>query len=396
MMFDVITISDDEEEVQFLDHIVNIEKPPVVDLTTTRSKKRSGSDSPPHPPPPPPPPPRVPPFDLRGFHIDQQSQSQPQPQPQPPPGPPQYPTSQQATNDAPLHPQPGPNLSSHSEKQKCDNPPQPFQRPQPTPKERLVHDAPPRQPSNNLASEQPKIYTPPQPSPPAQPPTPAQHPKPSPQTLSNNSRNQSECATLPSPSDHDLMTAKKEMGNKHFRRNSFNEAIRYYREASELAKKLNNQDMSAILHFNLAMSYDKLGAYNQAADECAAAVKLNDNYIKAHVKRAEIYMSQGKYEEAVICYEHVCEIDSTKRDDAMRRINLAKELFTKSKKRDHHEILGLSPHFTLDDLRASYKQKARAHHPDKHSDADVVTRRIHEKIFKEASEAYSFFRRRFA
>jgi DnaJ family protein C protein 7 len=191
------------------------------------------------------------------------------------------------------------------------------------------------------------------------------------------------------------MIWKKEVGNKHFRCNALNEAIRCYREAAELAKKLNNPEMSAILHFNLAMSYDKLGAHNQAADECAAAVKLNENYIKAHVKRAEIFMSQGKYDEAVICYEHICELDSTKRDDAMRRITLAKELSKRAKKPDQHEILGLRPHFTLDDLRAAYKQKARAHHPDKHSDADVVTRRIQEKIFKEASEAYSFFRKRF-
>lgn len=185
------------------------------------------------------------------------------------------------------------------------------------------------------------------------------------------------------------------MGNKHFRRNAFNEAICFYRQAAELARKLNNRDMSAILHFNLAMAYDKLGAHNQAADECAAAVKLNDKYIKAHVKRAEIFMSQAKFEEAVICYEHVCELDSTKKDDAMRRINLAKELFKTAKKQDQHEILGLRPNFTIEDLRAAYKQKARAHHPDKHSDADVVTRRIHEKIFKDASEAYSFFRKRF-
>jgi tetratricopeptide (TPR) repeat protein len=253
MMSDVITISDEEDEVQFLNHIVNIEERPVVDLTTTRKRKKS----------------------------------------------PEIPKS--ASNAAPK-----------------------------------------------------------------------------------------------TPSHHDLMFMKKEIGNKHFRSNAFNEAIRYYREAAELAKKLNNPEMSAILHFNLAMSYDKLGAYNQAADECAAAVKLNDHYIKAHVKRAEIFMSQGKYEEAVICYEHVCELDSTKKDDAMRRIQLAKEWSSKAKKHDQYEILGLKPYFSLDDLRASYKQKARAHHPDKHSDADIVTRRIQEKIFKEASEAYSFFRKRFA
>lgn len=28
------------------------------------------------------------------------------------------------------------------------------------------------------------------------------------------------------------------------------------------------------------------------------------------------------------------------------------------------------------------------HHPDRHSDADIVSRRIEEKLFKEASEAY--------
>lgn len=195
--------------------------------------------------------------------------------------------------------------------------------------------------------------------------------------------------------DRELMIARKEAGNKKFRCNALNEAIINYKQASELAKKLNDQEMSAILHFNLAMSYDRLGSYNQAADECAAAVKLNDNYIKAHVKRAEIYMSQGKYDEAVICYEHICELDSTKRDDATRRIIQARELSKTVRRRDQYEILGLRPNFALEDLRTAYKKMARTHHPDKHSDADVVTRRIHERLFKEASEAYTFFRRRF-
>lgn len=196
-------------------------------------------------------------------------------------------------------------------------------------------------------------------------------------------------------SDRDVMLQKKELGNKRYRTNQLNEAIKLYREASDLARKLEDKEMMAILHFNLAMTYSKLGSYNQAADECAAAVKIDNNYMKAHCKRAEIYMSQEKFDEAVICYEYICELDSTKRDEAMKRIALARELSKNCRKLDQYEILGLQSNFSIEELRKNYRKKARAHHPDRHSDADVVTRRIQEKIFKEASEAYAFFQRRY-
>jgi len=199
----------------------------------------------------------------------------------------------------------------------------------------------------------------------------------------------------PKPSEREQMLAKKELGNSRYRSNDLNDAVKLYREANELARKLDDKEMQAILHFNLAMTYSKLGSYNQAADECAEAVRIDDNYIKAHCKRAEIYMAQGKFDDAVICYEYICEIDASKRDDAMKRIQAAREMSKRCRKRDQYEILGLVPGFNIDDIKKSYRMKARAHHPDKHSNADVVTRRIHEKIFKETSEAYAFFQKRY-
>lgn len=193
----------------------------------------------------------------------------------------------------------------------------------------------------------------------------------------------------PRMSDHELMIATKTLGNEKYRHNLFDDAIRTYKRANQLAKQLGDNEMSAILHFNLAMTYYKLGSYDQAADECANAVKINDKYMKAHLKRAEIYLRQCKYEEAVICYEHICDLDNSNRDYAIL-LKQARDRVKLTKKKDYLKILGLSVSFTKDDLKRAYRQKALSHHPDRHSDADIVTRKIEEKRFKEASEAHSF------
>lgn len=202
-------------------------------------------------------------------------------------------------------------------------------------------------------------------------------------------------AASPAISDYDLMQSQKALGNEKYKNNLFDDAIRVYKRAIELAKKLDDKEMSAIIHFNLAMTYFKLGSFDQAADECANAVKINDKYIKAHLKRAEIYQRQRKFEEAVICYEHICELDSTNQDYAILLNHAREAAKTTIKKKDYYQILGLKHNFTREDLKKSYRQQALSHHPDRHSDADIVTRRIQEKRFKDASEAHSFMQQRY-
>lgn len=191
------------------------------------------------------------------------------------------------------------------------------------------------------------------------------------------------------------MIAKKNLGNEKYKKNLFNEAIRIYKEASQLAKKLGDKDMSATIHFNLAMTYDKLGSFNQAADECALAVRLKDDYMKPHLKRAEIYERLRKFDEAVICWEHICELDSNNREYAIR-LSRVRDAAKRLRKGCYYQLLGLNPsNFTKEDLKKAYKRKALSHHPDRHPDADIVTRRIQEKLFKDASEAHSSLQLRF-
>lgn len=198
----------------------------------------------------------------------------------------------------------------------------------------------------------------------------------------------------PPLSDEELLMAQKELGNQKYHHNLFDDAIRVYKRAIPLAKKLENKEMSAILHFNLAMTYDRLLYYEQAVGECVNAIKINASYLKAHLKRAEIYTKQCKYDEAVICYEHICELDSNS-PTYVQLLNACREKKSKHvKKKDYFHILGLPINFTREDLKKAYRQQALNHHPDRHSDADIVTRRIEEKHFKDVSEAYTFLQTR--
>lgn len=334
-MDDYITISDDED-IECVKEVVNIE-PVLIDLTNNDSPFETLNDQEPtkiHP---------------RSQRVD----------------------SENSRTEFHTFPEPEPEPEPRSESDSCSPPTLDQSHPDPKP-ETNQQSRPLSQPNQELPQAEP--------APPSLAPVSAatRHPQPGPQE---------EPPKKPTLSDRELMLAQKALGNEKYRHNLLDDAVRVYRRANELAIKLKDTEMSSILHFNLAMTYCKLGSFDQAIDECAQAVKLNCNYVKAHLKRAEIFQRQRKYEEAVICYEHLVELDSTNIDYA-RLLEFSKEAVKRMRKKDHYHILGLGPNYTNEDLKKAYRMKALAHHPDRHSDADIVTRRIHEKYFKDASEAH--------
>lgn len=48
---------------------------------------------------------------------------------------------------------------------------------------------------------------------------------------------------------------------------------------------------------------------NESIAECTEALKLNENYLKALLKRASIYMELEEFEEAVRDLEKACKMD---------------------------------------------------------------------------------------
>lgn len=178
---------------------------------------------------------------------------------------------------------------------------------------------------------------------------------------------------------------KKEEGNAAFKREQYQEAYNLYNEA--LTIDPHNIMTNAKLHFNKATVAAKLGRLNESIAECTHALILNENYLKALIKRATIYMEVEEYEEAVRDLEQACKMDKNNRE-TKRLLAKAKLLLRKSKRKDYYKILGIDKNASTEDIKKAYRKRALDHHPDRHANASEGEKREQEKKFKEVGEAY--------
>ncbi|KAL6447496.1 hypothetical protein ACFW04_000011 [Cataglyphis niger] len=178
---------------------------------------------------------------------------------------------------------------------------------------------------------------------------------------------------------------KKEEGNAAFKREQYQEAYNLYNEA--LTIDPHNIMTNAKLHFNKATVAAKLGRLSESITECSEALKLNENYLKALLKRATIYMDLEEYEEAVRDLEKACKMDKNNRE-TKRLLAKAKLLLRKSKRKDYYKILGIDKNASTEDIKKAYRKRALDHHPDRHANASEGEKREQEKKFKEVGEAY--------
>uniref|UniRef100_A0A8C1VPV1 DnaJ homolog subfamily C member 7 n=1 Tax=Cyprinus carpio TaxID=7962 RepID=A0A8C1VPV1_CYPCA len=181
------------------------------------------------------------------------------------------------------------------------------------------------------------------------------------------------------------LKAKKEDGNKAFKDGSFEQAYELYSEA--LTIDPNNIKTNAKLYCNRATVGSKLNKLEQAIEDCTKAIKLDETYIKAYLRRAQCYMDTEQYEEAVRDYEKVYQTEKTKEHKNLLK-NAQLEL-KKSKRKDYYKVLGVDKNATEDEIKKAYRKRALMHHPDRHSGASAEVQKEEEKKFKEVGEAFT-------
>ncbi|KTF92142.1 hypothetical protein cypCar_00036029 [Cyprinus carpio] len=181
------------------------------------------------------------------------------------------------------------------------------------------------------------------------------------------------------------LKAKKEEGNKAFKEGSYEEAYDLYSEA--LTIDPNNIKTNAKLYCNRATVGSKLNKLDQAIEDCTKAIKLDETYIKAYMRRAQCYMDTEQYEEAVRDYEKVYQTEKTKEHKSLLK-NAQLEL-KKSKRKDYYKVLGVEKNATEDEIKKAYRKRALMHHPDRHSGASAEVQKEEEKKFKEVGEAFT-------
>uniref|UniRef100_A0A673AJT4 DnaJ homolog subfamily C member 7 n=1 Tax=Sphaeramia orbicularis TaxID=375764 RepID=A0A673AJT4_9TELE len=170
------------------------------------------------------------------------------------------------------------------------------------------------------------------------------------------------------------LKAKKEEGNQAFKINNYEAAYQLYTEA--LAIDPNNIKTNAKLYCNRATAGAKLKKLNQAIEDCTSAIKLDDTYIKAYLRRCmQVY------------YEKVYQTEKT--SDHKHLLKNAQLELKKSKRKDYYKVLGVGKNATEDEIKKAYRKRALMHHPDRHSAATPEVQKEEEKKFKEVGEAFT-------
>lgn len=182
------------------------------------------------------------------------------------------------------------------------------------------------------------------------------------------------------------LESKKKEGNDAFQRGAQEEAVAAYTEA--LAIDPDNTTFNSTLYANRAAAYSKLGKNQEALDDCNRALELDPNYLKVLLRRAQIYMTMEKYEDAVRDYEKAHQMDEDNSDTASRLRNAKLEL-KKSLRKDYYKILGVAKDASDDEIKKAYRKLALKYHPDKNQDGTPEEKEASEKMFKDIGEAYS-------
>ncbi|XP_048399570.1 tetratricopeptide repeat protein 1 isoform X2 [Stegostoma tigrinum] len=100
----------------------------------------------------------------------------------------------------------------------------------------------------------------------------------------------------------------KEVGNGQFKKGEYTEAENSYTEALGVCPAYYQKDRS-ILYSNRAAARMKQDNKEEAIADCTKAIELNPNYIRAILRRAELYEKIEKLDEALQDYKTVVEKD---------------------------------------------------------------------------------------
>lgn len=181
------------------------------------------------------------------------------------------------------------------------------------------------------------------------------------------------------------LALKKTEGNAAYKSGKLQDAMRIYGEALEI--DINNRKTNAKLRYNRALVGSKLGKRKEAIEDCTIAIDLDDKYLKAYMKRAQLYKDEEEYEESLRDYKKVYQMERTR--EHKRMVDEAERQLKLSQRKDYYKILGVGKDANEAELKKAYRKRALLHHPDRHSHDTPEVQKEEEKKFKEIGEAFA-------
>ena len=113
----------------------------------------------------------------------------------------------------------------------------------------------------------------------------------------------------------------KKKGNSFYLAGENEEAIKQYEQALEICP-LSFKDDLAILMANTASALIKMDRKAEAIEQCTEALRLNPKYVKALLKRGQMYEETDKPHQAMKDFEKILEIDPDHNEAKMAVVRL--------------------------------------------------------------------------
>jgi DnaJ family protein C protein 3 len=111
--------------------------------------------------------------------------------------------------------------------------------------------------------------------------------------------------------------------------------------------------------------HSKAGNFKKALAACKKVLDRDENNIEALCDRAEAYILQDMFQEAVDDYKRAQEVnnDIKRVQDGLNR---AERLLKKTQKRDYYKLLGVKKNANKREIVKAYRKLAAEWHPDRH------------------------------
>ncbi|KAI8892660.1 hypothetical protein BC833DRAFT_638652 [Globomyces pollinis-pini] len=114
----------------------------------------------------------------------------------------------------------------------------------------------------------------------------------------------------------ELADQEREKGNEFFKKNQFPDAVKCYSEAI----KRNPSDPRN--YSNRAACYSKLMALPEAERDCDEAIKLDENFVKAYIRKANVQFNKREYTKSI----ETCQTAITKDTDGKHQTELQNQI----------------------------------------------------------------------
>lgn len=123
----------------------------------------------------------------------------------------------------------------------------------------------------------------------------------------------------------------KEVGNAHFKKGDWAEAGRSYTEALSTCPVCFSRER-AVLFSNRAAARLHLDLKEQAISDCSRALELDPDYLRALLRRAELYEQTEKLDEALEDYQKVLERDPNNAAARQAAVRLPQQIQERNEK----------------------------------------------------------------